>query len=72
MTELTPSIRRVSFIFLAIIVVSIVLSIVAFYQAIDSFNNLDSASGTSFVMIGVSGLALSAYMLLQTRKRKGS
>lgn len=70
MTETASPIAKVSFIFLGILLISFVLSIVAFYQAVEAYNNQDSGAGFSFIMIGVSGLALSTYMLFQTRRRR--
>jgi len=59
--------KRISYLFLAIILVTLALSAVALYQALIEFDN--ARDGTSLLLIGGSGFALSAYMLLQTRRK---
>jgi len=59
--------KRISYLFLAIILVTLALSAVALYQALIEFDN--ARDGTSLLLIGGSGFVLSAYMLLQTRRR---
>ncbi len=55
--------------FLAIIFITLVLSIAAFFQAFDAYNIGQVANGHFFMLIGVSGLALLTYMVFQTRRR---
>ena len=45
------------------------LSIAAFFQAFDAYNAGQVENGHFFMLIGVSGLALSTYMVFQTRRR---
>jgi len=65
----TKTPRRISTFFLAIIAVTLALSIVAIFSGVNAY--LDENTGTAYpsLLIGASGLALSAYMLLQTRRR---
>jgi len=70
MSETAPPVRKISSLFLAVIVVTLGLSIVALYQAIESYRNYqDFGAVLNFMMMGVFGLALSTYMLFQTRRR---
>ena len=59
--------KRISYLFLAIILVTLALSAVALYVALDEYGQ--GRDPTSLLLIGGSGFALSAYMLLQTRRR---
>jgi hypothetical protein len=59
--------RRVSSLFIAVIVITVVLSAAALYYGITAY--LGGDEGSFFLLIGFSGLALSGYMLLQTRRR---
>ena len=61
--------RRISSLFLAIIVITLALSVVAIFWGVEAYNSGDTGTGNSSMLIGVSGLALSAYMLFQTRRR---
>jgi hypothetical protein len=61
--------KRVSYLFLAIILITIALSAVALYQALLEYDVGNIASGNSLLLIGGSAFALSAYMLFQTRRR---
>lgn len=70
MSETAPPGRRISSIFLAVILVTLGLSIIALYQAIEAYRNYQDFSAVlNFMMMGVFGLALSTYMLFQTRRR---
>lgn len=64
----TKAPRRIS-LFIAIIVIAIAFSTVAIFQGFNAYMDGNTGTGHSFMAIGVSGLALSAYMLLQTRRR---
>jgi len=65
----TPPTTRISSFFLVIILVTFVLAIAALYQAIDAYGRGEISAGINFAMIGASTLALSSYMLFQTRRR---
>jgi hypothetical protein len=63
-------VRRVSSLFIVIILVTLILSIAALYQAIEYYitqNNM--TMGSWFLFLGFTGLALSTYMVLQSRRR---
>jgi len=64
-----PPTRKVSSFFLAIILVTLVLSVSALFYAVDAYSRNQSVSAGYFMLIGFIGLALSAYMLLQTTRR---
>lgn len=62
------SVRSVSPFVLTMILVAFILSLSALYIAVDSIiNQSEALDGYSFLAIGFGGLALSAYMLFQTR-----
>ena len=62
----TPQRRNIPF-FLAIILIMLILSIIALYQAVNAY--LSGASeGNYLMMLGTIGLAMSAYMLFRTRR----
>jgi hypothetical protein len=64
------SVKRVSPLLLMIVVVVLVLSLVSLYVALDSFiNQTENIDAYSWLVIGLGGLALSAYFLLQTRSK---
>ncbi len=63
----TPA-RRVSSIVYIVIIVVLALSLSALYQAYGMFQANDPTMGY-YLLIGFIGLALSTYMLLQTRRR---
>jgi hypothetical protein len=60
--------RRFSSIVLIVIIVVLALSLTALYQAYDLFLANDPMMGF-YLLIGFVGLALSTYMLFQTRRR---
>lgn len=62
------SARRFSSIVLIVIIVVLALSLTALYQAYDLFLVNDPMMGF-YLLIGFVGLALSTYMLFQTRRR---
>jgi hypothetical protein len=65
----TP-VRKISPFLLIIIAIAVILSLIALYVAADSLiNQSSSIDAYSFLAIGFGGLALSAYMLLQTRAK---
>jgi len=70
MSEKAPPVRKISSLFLAVILVTLGLSVIALYQAIEAYRNYrDLSAVLNFMMMGVFGLALSTYMLFQTRRR---
>ena len=66
--EMATPARKFSSIVLIVIVVVMALSLSALYQAYDMFLNNDPTVGY-YLLIGFVGMALSTYMLLQTRGR---
>jgi hypothetical protein len=63
-------VRRVSSFYLAIILVTFILSLIALYIAFGNIvNQTDLWSSYSFLAVGLFGLALSGYLLMQTRSR---
>ena len=68
MTDNIKPVRRVSPFLLVIILIAFILSLSALYIAVQSIiDQTDILNSYSFLLIGVFGLALSVYMLLQTR-----
>lgn len=66
--EIERTARRFSSIVLIVIIVVLVLSLTALYQAYELFLTNDPTVGY-YLLIGFIGLALSTYMLFQTRRR---
>ena len=66
--EIERTARRFSSIVLIVIIVVLVLSLTALYQAYELFQAGDPTLGY-YLLIGFVGLALSTYMLFQTRRR---
>jgi len=58
-------VRSVSSLLIAIVLVFLALSVVAIYYGL----HLGGSNGSLLLLIGFSGLALSTYMLLQTRRK---
>ena len=70
MSENMKSVRKVSPFLLILILIGFILSLSALYIAADSLvNQSESFDAYSWLAIGFGGLALSAYMLLQTRSK---
>jgi len=69
MSETAPPASRISSLFLMIILITLVLAVAALYQAIHAFRNQDFNTGINFAMIGATTLALSMYMLFQSRRK---
>lgn len=68
MTENVEPVRRISPFLLVIILIVFILSLSALFMAVQSISNQkDLINSYSFLAIGVFGLAISAYMLLQTK-----
>ena len=69
-SEAKQPIRRFSSFLIAIVFVLLALSIIALMWAFDLYGrNPNDLNYMTFMMIGLIGLALSTYMLLQTRKK---
>jgi len=70
MTETAePPARRISSFFLIIILVTLVLSVSAVFYAADALYRNQNINAGYFMLIGFIGLALSTYMLLQSRRK---
>jgi hypothetical protein len=70
MAERNEPVRRVSSFYLAIILVTFILSLIALYIAFGNIvNQTDLWSSYSFLAVGLFGLALSGYLLMQTRAK---
>lgn len=70
MTDRVEPVRKVSPFLLTIILIAFILSLSALYIAVDTLiNQSEILDAYSFLAIGFGGLALSAYMLLQTRTK---
>ena len=68
MTDSVEPVKRVSPFLLVIILIAFILSLSALYIAVESIiDKTDLLNSYSFLAIGFFGLALSVYMLLQTR-----
>lgn len=66
--------RRISPFLLAIIMITVVLSLAVIYYGIDAYTKenstaTDRLTGNYFLIMGVATLAISTYLLLQTRRR---
>jgi len=68
--ETSAPVRRISSYIFAVILITLILSLVALYFAIDAWNKPEQqANATLLLVIGFIGLGLSTYMLFQTRRR---
>ena len=63
-----PSTRKISPFSLAMILVTVVLSVVALFLGF-TYESQDPTSALPYMLIGFIGLAISAYMLLQTQRK---
>jgi len=61
--------RRISPFLLAILMITLVLSLVSIYEGIDAYINKDPASGSLFLTMGATTLIISTYLWFQTRQR---
>ena len=72
MTENVEPVRKISSFLLVIILIVFILSLSALFMAVQSIaDQTDAINSYSFLAIGFFGLAISAYMLLQTRGKSG-
>ena len=63
-----PAVRRISFFFIAVISVLLVLSFISLYQAAETYRRTGSPDLMT-ITISVGAIALSSYMILQTRRK---
>ena len=68
MSESVSQERKISPIFLIIVLVVVALSVISIYWGIDAYMNNDPP-GNLFVTMGITTLALLTYMVFQTRRR---
>jgi len=69
MNRSVPVTSKVSPFLLAIILITLLLSLISIYQGINEYLVGRTDQGSFYMSIGAVTLALSAYMLFQTRKR---
>jgi hypothetical protein len=69
METTVPMAKRVSPFLLAIIMITLALSLMSIYQGIHDYINDDATSGSFYLTMGVTTLAISTYLLFQTKKR---
>jgi hypothetical protein len=60
--------KRMSFFFMAVVTVLLVLSFFSFYQAMESFRNTGSLDYIT-IMLSLGAVILSLYMIVQMRKK---
>ena len=68
MSEPTNAVKKISFFFIAVISVLLILSFISLYQAVETYRRT-GAPDLMTVTLSVSAIALSSYMLLQTRRK---
>lgn len=61
--------KKISPILLAILLVTLLLSIFSIFLGFDAYLSGDAESGSTYMILGATTLALSGYVLFQTRKR---
>jgi hypothetical protein len=69
MNTTVPMARRISPFLLAIIMITFVLSLASIYAGIQDFAVGNQTEGGYFLTIGFSTLAISTYLLFQTKRR---
>jgi len=69
MNRSVPTTSKVSPFLLAIIMITLLLSMISIYQGINEYILGDPSTGSFYLTMGAVTLALSAYMLFQTRRR---
>jgi len=69
MEAAVPMARRVSPLLLTVLMIILVLSLASIYEGINYYMENDSASGSLYLTVGVTFLAISTYILFQTRQR---
>jgi len=68
MNETQSPTKKISFFFIVVISVMLVLSIMALYQAFETYRRNGNADLGS-ILLGVSAIALSSYMLVNMRRK---
>ena len=69
MTEkVEPPTRKISSFSLAMILITVVLSVIALFLGLTIYESQDPTA-LSYMLIGFIGLAISAYLLLQTKRK---
>ena len=63
-----PSMRNVSFFSIAMVLITVILSVVALFLGFATYESQDPSS-LPYMLIGFIGLAISAYLLLQTKRK---
>lgn len=69
MNQTVPQTRRVSPIMFAMIMIALLLALVAIYWGFNEYLYGDLTTGSYLLGIGIAILAVSTYMMYQTRKR---
>lgn len=60
---------RISPFLLALLMITLVLSLVSIYEGIDAYTKEDYTSGSLFLTMGATTLVISTYLWFQTRRR---
>ena len=68
MSQPANAAKRISFFFIAVISVLLILSFISLYQAVETYRRTGSAD-PMIITLSVGAIALSSYMLLQTRRK---
>ena len=68
MSKPPNAVKRISFFFIAVISVLLVLSFFSLYQAVETYRRTGSPDIMT-ITLSVSAIALSSYMILQTRRK---
>lgn len=69
MSEPFATKKRISPILLAILLVTFLLSIFSIFLGVDAHLSGDAESGSTYMILGATTLALSSYVLFQTRRK---
>jgi len=69
MNQTVPQTRRVSPIMFAMIMIALLLALVAIYWGFNEYLYGDPSTASFYLSIGIAILAVSTYMMYQTRKR---
>jgi len=64
-----PSTRKISPFSLAMVFIIIILSTTALFLGLTMYESQNPSSALSYMLIGFIGLAISAYLLLQTKRK---
>ena len=69
MSEPFATRKKISPILLAILLVTFLLSIFSIFLGVDAYLSGDAESGSTYMILGATTLALSSYVLFQTRRK---